>query len=333
MAMIMAASETGLLKGCRLRLGRGEEKTMRYSSSLPFIALLLVFGGCSAEVKSGAAPVATQSGIEQPAMTNPTEVKEQPIRLLYIDSNLRWEYRYLKNALLRADPLFQVQTLLTDAGKGFESEHSSGWHPLAELPKTLDDLRAWDVVMIGDVPRERFGITRDERAAFEHALVSYVKDGGGVAFLCGPLAMPLGYRGGAIDEKLFPVNLRPKSKFSPRTEGIRVSLCIEEDELHPILWLADSRKESIMAWRETGEIGQWLATGDLREGATALLNHPGDSAHKGASALLSVSEHGTGRTLLIATDETWRWRKNHGKKYHDRFWRNAVWFLAGRTRH
>jgi hypothetical protein len=40
-----------------------------------------------------------------------------------------------------------------------------------------------------------------------------------------------------------------------------------------------------------------------------------------------------GRTLFIAIDETWRWRYHYGDRYHERFWRNSIrWLALGRLK-
>jgi len=36
--------------------------------------------------------------------------------------------------------------------------------------------------------------------------------------------------------------------------------------------------------------------------------------------VLALQDYGTGQTLFVGTDETWRWRRNIGEKYYTRFW-------------
>ena len=36
--------------------------------------------------------------------------------------------------------------------------------------------------------------------------------------------------------------------------------------------------------------------------------------------VLALQDYGTGQTLFVGTDETWRWRRNVGEKYYTRFW-------------
>jgi hypothetical protein len=36
--------------------------------------------------------------------------------------------------------------------------------------------------------------------------------------------------------------------------------------------------------------------------------------------VLALQSYGTGQTLFVGTDETWRWRRNIGEKYYTRFW-------------
>jgi hypothetical protein len=64
-----------------------------------------------------------------------------------------------------------------------------------------------------------------------------------------------------------------------------------------------------------------------------LLRHPTASNAHGRFPLLVTGYFPAGRTLFSAVDETWRWRYRFGDRYHERFWRNAVrWVALGRLK-
>ncbi len=75
-----------------------------------------------------------------------------------------------------------------------------------------------------------------------------------------------------------------------------------------------------------------VPVGLLRANARPLLVEA-DSASSGGgtpavSAVLSEARPGLGRSLLMGTDETWRWRFGSGELYQDQFWVHLVQYAA-----
>jgi uncharacterized membrane protein len=82
-----------------------------------------------------------------------TEVPQEPVRLrvLYIEGFPRWEYRALTE-MMRSDPSLEYQAYLLNAADGYEQRSSAGLPPLTHVPRTIEDLIGYDVVVIGDIP-------------------------------------------------------------------------------------------------------------------------------------------------------------------------------------
>ena len=73
----------------------------------------------------------------------------------------------------------------------------------------------------------------------------------------------------------------------------------------------------------------WSATvGGLVPGAQALLEHPYRIAGTSRLPLVAVQRVGSGKVMFCGIDETWRWRKEVGDKYHYRFWAQTVRWMA-----
>ena len=100
-------------------------------------------------------------------------VNDEKIRVLYIEDLPRWEYRYVKNAMLRVDPSIEAQVFLYDASGTFQQEHSDGLPPLRDIPRTRNELFRYHVVILGDVPPERIGATEDEVYSWLEMLVEF----------------------------------------------------------------------------------------------------------------------------------------------------------------
>ncbi len=127
----------------------------------------------------------------------PVRVVENKIKVLYVDGMPRWEYRYLKNALIR-DETIDVSCFLASADFDFPQE---GDLPLAMLPAKEEELATYDVIILGDVPRKVFS---DAQLELFQRFVE--KLGGGLLMEAGPYFAPREYRGTVI-EKMLPVDL------------------------------------------------------------------------------------------------------------------------------
>lgn len=93
------------------------------------------------------------------------------LRVLYVEHWPRWEYRFLKNALIR-DPDLRVHILLTSSDENFPQDASPNLEPLRALPEKLD----YDVVIVGDVPADKLPAEK---------IAAFVKGGGGLIVITG----------------------------------------------------------------------------------------------------------------------------------------------------
>ena len=80
------------------------------------------------------------------------ELIDRPIRVLYVEGYPRWEYRYLKNMLMREKSILS-SILLLSADRGFAQE---GDVPITRLPGDAEEIEPFDVIIVGDVPSSFF---------------------------------------------------------------------------------------------------------------------------------------------------------------------------------
>ena len=104
-------------------------------------------------------------------------IRTEKLKVLVVDSLPRWEYRYLRNALMR-DPGVEVQTLLFHPGM----QPGEGLGYLQSFPAGKDELSQYDVVFLGDVGLGGGELTNDDLAGIR-ALVE--QQGSGLVFLPG----------------------------------------------------------------------------------------------------------------------------------------------------
>jgi hypothetical protein len=250
------------------------------------------------------------------------EFVDRPLRVLYIDGWPRWEYRYLKNLLLREGGM-ESSVMLLSADRDFAQE---GTAPLARLPATMEEFQGFDVVIIGDVPGS---FLDDNRQRILRELVA--RRGTGLLWIGGPRATPSTWRGTPLEDLLpfqeaselprwdEPIVMQP-SESATRAGLLQLG---EGDEAWP-----DELGRSGASWARL----EWAQRIDPRAlKPTAETWATGTSASGGDSVarpLLLAMRFGAGTSTYVATDETWRWRNGQGETLPERFWIQIIRHLA-----
>ena len=98
---------------------------------------------------SGGAP--TELSLSNNVYAASVELIDRPIKVLYVEGTARWEYRFLVSMLVREESI-DSSILLLDADREFVQEGNSR---ITGFPTTADQLRPYDVIILGDV-RPRF---------------------------------------------------------------------------------------------------------------------------------------------------------------------------------
>lgn len=244
-----------------------------------------------------------------------------PIRILYVEEAPRWEYRYVKNALVDADG-FAVQAFLCDAAVDFPQEASPGMSPLRSLPRTAEELFGYDVILLGDVAPERLGRRPEERETWMRMLAAFVNQGGGVAFVAGRSAMPEGYRGTPITD-LLPIELRATPTDFVQTPGFLAEPAMD----HATTRLHRNADRNARTWEKLPPLASYYPA-VARPDAEVLLVHSTARDEHGPPVIAAVRDQGLGKVFWIATDETWRWRMEYGQTHQEKFWHNVIRYLA-----
>ena len=243
-------------------------------------------------------------------------VRRELIRVLVVESTPRWEYRFLRNALMR-DPGVQVSTLLLHQ-QGMKIGGGPGY--LGSFPSTREELSKYDVVFLGDVGAGAGGLG-DEQIQSLRGLIE--KLGSGLVLIPGltgsqaslektPLGdiMPIVY-----DEK------RPGGNAYSTPSMLRLSPI---GEGHLLTYLADSGSNTSL-WKSLPGFHWSAAVSKAKLGSQVLAVHASDK-----TPLLVTRPAGNGQVLFLGTDSAWRWRRGVEDLYHYRFWGQVVRWMASR---
>jgi uncharacterized membrane protein len=264
-------------------------------------------------------------------------IVDNKIRVLYIEGGPRWQYRYLKNALVRDDDTVEIQALLASSDPDFPQEGSPGLEPLLEFPGDRETLfKDYDLLVIGDVHPKYF---TSAHGSWQEAM-TLIKDfveygGGGVLFLSGIHDNPRSYRDTDL-EPLIPIEMEPDPSLYRLPENITEAYIPEltaAGKTHPISSFADNPAETEQIWKSLPGMFWYFKAARAKMGATVLAEHPFDKSNYDVNRpLVAVQHYGRGRTMWVAFDEGWRWRKYYGAKYPYTFFRQAIsWLRQGRV--
>ena len=234
------------------------------------------------------------------------EVLDRPLAVLYAEGPPRWEYRYLKNLLLR-EASVGVSVVLFSADAGFVPE---GDRPIERFPVTAEELAEYDVIVVGDV--EPGYLSEDQ----EKLIVERVSEGGaGLLFVGGPRRMPAAWAGRPLAE-LLPVAERGGDGRPPRSRsrcgptplaGSLAVLDLMEEEGDseagggvlplPAIRCRGAAAGALKPLAET--LASWASQGEGSAGETG--------------PLVVRMRAGAGQVLYTGTDNAWAWRRGVGE--------------------
>ncbi len=242
---------------------------------------------------------------------------DRPIRVLYVEGYPRWEYRYLKNMLLR-EASISSSTLLLSADRNFVQE---GDVPITRPPRTTQEMDQYDVIILGDVPMDYF--TAKQIALIRDHVASR---GAGLLWIGGERSTPLSYDATPLAD-LLPMRRPASVGVLPGMDG---GADVEPTALAEQLRVLRLQGPGVGAddWPADLPRLRWVQdVGPLKPTADVLAVEPdGETA-----PMVMRLRYGAGQSLYVATDETWRWRYGRGELYFEQFWIQLVRML-GRDR-
>jgi uncharacterized membrane protein len=196
------------------------------------------------------------------------------------------------------------------------------------FPPTREALYRYDAVVVANIEGDFF-----TRAQHEAIAEFTGKRGGGVLVMGGQSFGQKGLIGTALEEVL-PVELNDRRRPMSRAEVGNVAVrrdavtVTPDGERHPVMRLGTSAEEVRGRWAGLPALTATTPLGGPRPGASVLAVTASPS---GVTPVVAVQRYGAGRSMVFAGEASWRWRMllPAGDRSYDRFWRQAVRWLAG----
>jgi hypothetical protein len=243
----------------------------------------------------------------------PIRIVDKKLKILYVEGRPRWEYRYLKNAILR-DRTTLFACILTDADA---SQGGEGNVPIYGFPKDKKALFGYDILILGDIPRDYFSAVdmKNVRAFVEER-------GGSLVTMAGDMFLPWSYRGTEL-EAVWPIVVPASRREQLFSSPFQLELT-EAGARHPMLFLLADAARNRDLWHSLPGM-YWCGVADrAKPGATVLATHPSLTGTDGKIPLMAVQTVGEGTSFMTMVDSTWQWRFRVGDKYFYRFWGQVV---------
>jgi len=269
-------------------------------------------------------PLPGEENTQNNKVTRLVSVQSRQPRILYMEGEPRWEFKFARRALDDYKGIELVSILRTTQNKILtqgtpdppeKGEVSDGF------PTKPEDLFRYDALMIGSVEANYFTPTQQQMI---HDFVD--RRGGGLLFMGGRATLSDGGYPGSPLADLVPTNLpNYTGTFHRDFTGEELT---PEGAQSVICRLSDDPARNLEIWKKMPQMANYQEVGDKKPGATVLLDST--PAGKRKMPLLVIENYGRGRTMVLATEGTWRWKMwmDHTDKTQPMFWQQIYRYLV-----
>jgi uncharacterized membrane protein len=241
-------------------------------------------------------------------------------RILYVEGEPRWEYKFIRRAE-DDDRNVQVVSMLRTTENKIYRQGIDDPKELAEgFPARAEDLFGYQALIFGSVEAGYFTLPQQE-------LIREFVDrrGGGVLFLGGRFALADGGWAGSNLADLLPVAL-PTGKNTFHRDPATVELTQAGGD-SIVARLIDDPVKNIERWKKLPYLMDYQEPGTPKPGAAVLAEMKVGGRRM---PFLITENYGRGRTAIVASGGVWRWQMSQplGDTTHDMFWRQLLRWLV-----
>ncbi len=282
----------------------------------------IFFNAGDAGVKSIAfqlEPLPGEDNTANNAMTRLVDVSGDQRRILYVEGEPRWEFKFIRRAEAEDKGVDIVSMLRTTENKIYRQGIADPSELADGFPVKAEDLFKYQAILIGSVEAQYFTPVQQE------LLREFVdKRGGGILFLGGRFSLGDGGWASSSLADLFPTFL-PNEKGTFHRDPATVQLTAAGAE-SPITRILDDRAANVERWRKLPYLADYQDPGAPKPGATVLAQMIAGKT----MPLLVTQNYGRGKTAVLATSGTWRWQMSSplDDPSHDLFWQQLLRWLA-----
>ena len=257
------------------------------------------------------------------------EVVDEKVKVLLISGTPNWDYQQVYR-LLQRDQTIELSCWLQSMDS---SRTQEGDLPISRLPRTIEELGQYNIVMMIDPNPDEFD---DEWMELLRDFTKY--KAGGVLFMAGPQF---------TSEFITLSRLSLIREILPVTFGdfesidVRQALALTEDTVgekmlvvpsnldHPVMSFLADRNDNEQIWDLMPGLYWSFPATDAKPTARVLIEKGSQRGADANQPLLVSGRYGAGSILYFGFEGTWRWRPvGLQAQYFDRFWIQVVRFLV-----
>src|ERR1700722_14401131 len=295
--------------------------------------LMFDIGGAGARtLQIAAVPLPGEENTANNTLTRVVNVGSDPRRVLYIEGEPRWEFKFIRQAE-EDDRMVQIVSMVrTSENKIYRQGISSPAELASGFPARAEDLFAYQGLIVGSVEAGYFTPAQQE-------LIREFVDrrGGGLLLLGGQFSLADGGWNATNLTDLFPTTLPTQAGTFHREADPRTGTTHTFAELAPggadsiITRLVDDPAANAAKWTKLPYLMGYEDPGTPKPGAAVLANMITPEGRK--LPLLVTENFGRGRSAIMATGGTWRWQMSSplGDTAHDLFWQQLLRWLVSDT--
>lgn len=310
-------------------------RTIRLGSdgNLQTETLLFNIGSAGARtLQIAAAPLPGEQNLANNILTRVVNVGSSPRRILYVEGEPRWEYKFIRQAE-EDDRMVQIVSLDRTSQNKIYRQGIADPKELADgFPSRPDELFVYQGLIIGSVEAGYFTPGQQE-------LIREFVDrrGGGLLLLGGQFALADGGWKASSLTDLLPTTLPTEAGTFHREADPKNGITHTTAELAPagmdsiITRLVDDPAANAARWKTLPYLMDYQDPGTPKPGAAVLANMITPEGR--TLPLLTTESFGRGRTAIMATGGSWRWQMSSalGDTAHDLFWQQLLRWLVSDT--
>jgi uncharacterized membrane protein len=244
-------------------------------------------------------------------------------RILYMEGEPRWEYKFLRRAV-EDDPALEIVSLLRTTQNKLYRQGIANSSELADgFPTKPDELFGFDGLILGSVESGYFTDAQQE-------LIQEFVDrrGGGLLFVGGRASLADGGYDRPPFKELLPVQLPPRKNTFRRDMAEAYLTDVGKQSL--ICRIEDDSQKSQEHWKNLPYLANYQDAGTPKPGAVVLAQMNAGGAKL---PLLITENYGRGRSVVFATGGSWRWQMQQPVEdmSHEMFWRQLLRWLVSES--
>ena len=257
------------------------------------------------------------------------QVIDEKIRVLLVSGFPNWDYQHLRK-LLQQDASIQLSCWLQSLDETMMQE---GNLPITRLPRTLDELGQYNVVIMIDPNPLEF----DQN--WMEVLKEYCRHkAGGVLYMAGPHFtsefVTMSRLRGFLD--ILPVRFGDAASIAAfqvlaeASQNVSGGMQVLPNALnHPVMNFRGDLAENQRRWSEMPGFVWHFPTLAAKPAARVLIERGDQVGIEGNQPMLVEGRFGAGTILYVGFQGTWRWRSvGVQAQYFDRFWVQTIRFLT-----